>query len=127
MGRNPKNPKPQSGIPGLIWRQRGGGGSWVVCLNVPIAMRGRVVSSTGKPLTRLERSTGTDSLSLAKKLYADVMSGLRAELEDRAGGGLETPLASATRAIANRYVTATSEQTISELDAFRHESLMGLA
>ena len=124
MGRNSKNPKPQSGIPGLIWRQRGGGGSWVVCLNVPIAMRGRVVSSTGKPLTRLERSTGTDSLSLAKKLYADVMSGLRAELDDRAGGGLETPLASATRAIANRYVTATSEQTISELDAFRHESLM---
>ena len=70
MGRPSLMPKPQSGIPGLIWRQRGGGGSWVVCLNVPTSMRGRVVSSTGKPLTRLERSTGTDSLSLAKKLYA---------------------------------------------------------
>ena len=122
MGRNSKNPKPQSGIPGLIWRQRGSGGSWVVSLNVPIAMRGRVVSSTGKPLTRLERSTGTDSLSLAKKRYADVMSFLRAELEDRAGGVVEAPVARARRAIANRYVAATADQTISELEAFKAES-----
>ena len=69
MGRKSLQEIPQSGIPGLVWRQRGPKGSWVVSLNVPRALKGRTVNSVGKPLTRLERSTGTRLRSQAKRLY----------------------------------------------------------
>jgi len=103
MGRKSKGAKPQSGIPGLLWRRRGNSGSWVVSLNVPTELRGRIVSSTGKPLTRLERSTKTDSLTLAKKHYAEVMTDLRSELEEKAGRNLETPIERTKRWVAQAY------------------------
>lgn len=78
--------KPQSGVPGLNWRQRGkqgDGGSWVVSLAVPKPLQSLVVNKVGRPLTRLERSTGTDSLKRAKQSYPAVMSQLRQELAQR--------------------------------------------
>ena len=75
--------KPQSGLPGLLWRQRGGGGCWVVSLAVPRHLQSRVVNRAGKPLTRLERTTGTDSLKPAKELYPGLLSELKQELAER--------------------------------------------
>ena len=103
MGRKSKGSKPQSGIPGLLWRQRGNSGSWVVSLNVPTELRERLVSSTGKPLARLERSTQTDSLAHAKKRYPEVMAALRGELEEKAGRNLETPVDRIKRWVALTY------------------------
>lgn len=67
-------------------------------------LRDRVVNRQGKPLTRLERSTGTDSLKLAKELYPKLMSQLRQELAERAGSALlETKEDAALRVFAGIY------------------------
>lgn len=101
------NAKPQSGLPGLIWRQRGkqgDGGTWVVSLAVPKALQSRVVNRAGKPLTRLERTTGTDSLKRAKELYPAVMSQLRQELANRAGATLmESKQDASLRVVGDLY------------------------
>ena len=125
MGRKPKEPKPQSGIPGLLWRQRGEkGGVWVVSLGVPKDMQQRVVNRNGKPLTRLERSLGTDSLSKAKHLYPAAMSGLKQELADRAGVALESPAETMKRAVANSYVGMTALTTTQESEAKNEAKLI---
>jgi len=121
MGRKSNGAKPQSGIPGLLWRQRGNSGSWVVSLSVPTELRGRIVSSTGKPLTRLERSTKTDSLSLAKRRYSEVMAGLKGELEDKVGRSLETGVERAKRAVASAYIQQTSDQYLNQINQIRTE------
>jgi integrase len=121
MGRQSRGTKPQSGIPGLLWRQRDNSGSWVVSLNVPTELRGRIVSSTGKPLTRLERSTKTDSLAIAKKRYAKVMAALRGELEAKAGRNIETGVDRARRAIASAYVQQTSDHYLDAINKIKTE------
>lgn len=68
---------PRSGLTGLRWRQRGGGGTWVVSLAVPKQFRDPVVNRAGNALTRLERPTGTDSLKQVKELDPKLMSQLR--------------------------------------------------
>lgn len=95
--------KPQSGLPGLLWRQRGNGGCWIVSLAVPRHLQSRVVNRAGKPLTRLERTTGTDSLKLAKELYAGLLSGLKQELASRAGSLLESKEVSSKRLVGELY------------------------
>ncbi|WP_246833859.1 tyrosine-type recombinase/integrase [Synechococcus sp. CB0101] len=95
--------KPQSGLPGLLWRQRGNGGSWVVSLAVPRHLQPRVVNRSGKPLTRLERTTGTDSLKLAKELYPGLLSELKQELAERAGSLLETKEMASRRLVGELY------------------------
>ena len=57
---------------------------------VPRHLQPRVVNRSGKPLTRLERTTGTDSLKLAKELYPGLLSELKQELAERAGSLLES-------------------------------------
>lgn len=120
---NPSNERRRSGLPGLRWRQRGSGGTWVVSLAVPMALRGRVVNSKGKPLARLERSTGTDSLKLAKELYPKLMSQLRQELAERAGTALlETKQDASLRVVGNLYRRMASPEALAQ-----HESSLDKA
>jgi hypothetical protein len=76
----------------------------VVSLAVPLSLRDRVVNRAGKALTRLERSTGTDSLKRAKELYPGLMSQLRQELAQRSGAALlETKQAASLRVVGGVY------------------------
>ena len=115
------NAKPQSGLPGLIWRQRGkqgDGGSWVVSLAVPKPLQSRVVNRAGKALTRLERTTGTDSLKLAKELYPAVMSKLRQELAERAGATLlESKQDASLRVVAGMYERLAAPEALAQHEA----------
>jgi integrase len=106
---------PRSGLPGLRWRQRGGGGTWVVSLAVPKQFRDRVVNRAGNPLTRLERSTGTDSLKQAKELYPKLMSQLRQELAERAGTALlESKQDAALRVVGGVYESSAAPEAIAQ-------------
>lgn len=109
--------KPQSGLPGLLWRQRGNGGSWVVSLAVPRHLQPRVVNRSGKPLTRLERTTGTDSLKLAKELYPGLLSELKQELAERAGSLLESKEAASRRLVGGLYQGLASANAASQHEA----------
>jgi integrase len=115
------NAKPQSGLPGLIWRQRGkqgDGGSWVVSLAVPKPLQSRVVNRAGKALTRLERTTGTDSLKQAKELYPAVMSQLRQELAERAGATLlESKQDASLRVVAGMYERLAAPEALAQHEA----------
>jgi len=116
----PSNEPRHSGLPGLRWRQRGNGGTWVVSLAVPTALRDRVVNSKGKSLTRLERSTGTDSLKLAKERYPKLMTQLRQELAERAGTALmESKQDASLRVVAKLYSRLASPDALAQ-----HESSM---
>ena len=84
----PKNALPKSGLPGLVYRRRGNGGSWIVVVFVPTHLHSLLVNSKGKPLTRLERSTGTSDLKLAKARYAEIRTALQREIEQRSGSPL---------------------------------------
>ena len=109
---------PRSGLPGLRWRQRGGGGTWVVSLAVPKPLRDRVVNRAGKALTRLERSTGTDSLKQAKEHYPAVMSQLRQELAARAGSALlESKQDASLRVVAGVYESLAAPEAIAQHSA----------
>ena len=69
-----------SGIQNLIWRKNRSSGSWVVTLNVPKELQSRLPSKTGTPVKRLQQSTGTDSLALAKKRFPQIMADLQKRL-----------------------------------------------
>ena len=84
----PKNALPKSDLPGLVYRRRGNGGSWIVVVFVPTHLRSLLVNSKGKPLARLERSTGTSDLKLAKARYAEIRTALQREIEQRSGSPL---------------------------------------
>lgn len=93
----PKNTLPQSGVPGLVYRRRGNGGSWIVVVFVAKHLRPLITNGNGKPLARLERSTGTSDLKLAKACYAEIRSALEQEIQVRSGS-LSAPAADATQA-----------------------------
>ena len=115
--------KPQSGLPGLLWRQRGGGGCWVVSLAVPRELQPRVVNRAGKPLARLERTTGTDSLKLAKELYPRLLSELKQELAERSAT-LEPRVIATQRVIGEiyqRYSGPAKREYFEEADLFTKE------
>ena len=97
-------------MPGLLWRARSNGGSWVCSLSVPTELRERVVNTKGKPLTRLERSTKTDSLALAKRRYPEVMSALKAGLADQAAVRTETAAEKANRDICLLYTSDAADE-----------------
>ena len=86
---------PQSGVPGLIYRRRGNGGSWIVVVYVARPLRPLITNDNGKPLARLERSTGSSDLKLAKARYAEIRSALVQEIKVRSGS-LPAPAADAT-------------------------------
>ena len=49
-------------------------------LNVPKELQSRLPTKTGKPVKRLQQSTGTDSLALAKKRFPQIMADLQKRL-----------------------------------------------
>ena len=49
-------------------------------LNVPKELQSRLPSKTGTPVKRLQQSTGTDSLALAKKRFPQIMADLQKRL-----------------------------------------------
>ena len=49
-------------------------------LNVPKELQSRLPSRTGTPVKRLQQSTGTDSLALAKKRFPQIMANLQKRL-----------------------------------------------
>ena len=49
-------------------------------LNVPKELQSRLPTKTGKPVKRLQQSTGTDSLALAKKRFPQIMANLQKRL-----------------------------------------------
>ena len=81
----------KSGIPNLIWRTNRSSGSWVVTLNVPKELQIRLPSRTGKPTKRLQQSTGTDSLALARKRFPRIMADLQRRLLEASAANSESP------------------------------------
>ncbi|MBV2350292.1 hypothetical protein KUL97_01070 [Synechococcus sp. HK05] len=67
-------------------------------------MQHRVVNRAGKPLTRFERTTDTDSLKLAKELYPGVLIELNQELAERSGSILATKEAASQRLVSSKSV-----------------------
>jgi hypothetical protein len=77
-----------------------------------------VVNREGKALTRLERSTGTDSLKQAKEIYPAVMSQLRQELAARAGSALlESKQDASLRVVAGVYESLAAPEAIAQHNA----------
>lgn len=52
---------------------------------VPKHLRPLITNSNGKPLARIERSTSTSDLKLAKARYAEIRSSLEQEIQQRCG------------------------------------------
>lgn len=48
-----------------------------------LSVRPLITNSTGKPLARLERLTGTSNLKLAKARYAQIRCGLEQDIQER--------------------------------------------
>ncbi|MDB4616497.1 hypothetical protein OAE23_00150 [Synechococcus sp. AH-551-E11] len=69
-----------SGIRNLIWRKNRISGSWVVTLNIPKELQSCLPTKTDKLVKPLQRSTGTDSLALAKKRFPAIMADLQKQL-----------------------------------------------
>jgi hypothetical protein len=57
---------------------------WVVSLPVPTSLRATLRNTRGKPLTRLERSTGERDEARAIRAYPRVLQELEAELRQKA-------------------------------------------
>ena len=72
---------PQSGLPGLRFRRDTQ--MWVVGLPVPTSLRATLRNTRGKPLTRLERSTGERDEARARRAYPRVLQELEAELRQK--------------------------------------------
>jgi len=72
---------PQSGLPGLRFRRDTQ--MWVVGLPVPTSLRATLRNTRGKPLTRLERSTGERDEARARRAYTRVLQELEAELRHK--------------------------------------------
>ena len=107
----PSDPKKKSGLPGLTWRQgRGVDGTWVVVVSVPKEHQNKVANAKGNPLGRLQRSTGTSSLRLAKQRFPQIHAALKAELAERiAGSSLESREEILRRGIASEYQRITGQ------------------
>ena len=72
---------PQSGLPGLRFRRDTQ--MWVVGIPVPTSLRATLRNTRGKPLTRLERSTGERDEARARRAYPRVLQELEAELRQK--------------------------------------------
>ena len=72
---------PQSGLPGLRFRRDTQ--MWVVGLPVPTNLRATIKNTRGKPLRRLERSTGERDEARARRAYPRVLQELEAELRQK--------------------------------------------
>ena len=94
----------KSGIPNLIWRTNRSSGSWVVTLNVPKELQARLPSRTGKPTKRLQQSTGTDSLALARKRFPQIMADLQRRLLEASVANTESPDERMRRELGVLYV-----------------------
>ena len=83
------NDLPQSGLPGLRFRRDTQ--MWVVSLPVPTSLRATLKNRQGKPLTRLERSTGERDEARARRAYPKFLAELEAELHQRTrAAGIDT-------------------------------------
>ena len=60
-------------------------------LNVPKELQTRLPSRTGKPTKRLQQSTGTDSLALARKRFPRIMADLQRRLLQASAANPESP------------------------------------
>jgi len=98
------NDLPQSGLPGLRYRRDTG--MWVVGLPVPTSLRATLRNSQGKPLTRLERSTGERDEARARRAYPTVLQALEADLRNRSSeaGASTTMQEAVTSAIGRLYL-----------------------
>ena len=100
----------KSGIPNLIWRTNRSSGSWVVTLNVPKELQTRLPSRTGKPTKRLQQSTGTDSLALARKRFPRIMADLQKRLLGAVAANPESPDERMRRELGVLYVQTADNQ-----------------
>ena len=82
------NGKKLSGVPGLIWRPSGGGGSWVVLVHVPAELKGKVCNSKGKPLSKVIKTTGTADLAEANRVMPRIRMEILEGMHRQAGGEL---------------------------------------
>ena len=103
---------PDSGIPGLIARRSSSTLVWVVNVTVPVALRPVIRTSSGKPLTRVTRSTGTGDLSKAKKLYPRIKSGIEQWLSEISVGCIEPPEVRIKRELGEFYSALMSPAAI---------------
>ena len=116
---------PKSGIKGFLWKENRSSGSWVVVLNGTKELEPRIVSKKGTPTRRLEQSTGTDSLVLARKRFPRIMSGLQQPLEEASGLFRETADERLKRSIASQYLTALEKpERVQQLGGFIEQALL---
>ena len=104
------NDLPQSGLPGLRFRRDTQ--MWVVSLPVPTSLRATLKNTRGKPLTRLERSTGERDEGRARRAYPKLLAELEAELQQKSkDAGLNTTIQEAVeRAIGQIYEEVVSDE-----------------
>jgi integrase len=78
---------------------------WVVSLSVPTSLRATLRNSQGKPLTRLERSTGERDEARARRAYPKLLAELEGELLQKSrDAGVETTIQAAVeRAVGKIY------------------------
>ncbi|MEB3184450.1 MAG: site-specific integrase [Cyanobacteriota bacterium] len=79
--------------------------TWVVSLAVPTSLRGAIRNGRGRPLTRLERSTGERDEAKARRAYPRVLEELESELREKGSqAGLRTSMQEAvTTAVGRIY------------------------
>ena len=73
-------------------------------LNVPKELQARLPSSTGKPTKRLQQTTGTDSLALARKRFPRIMADLQRRLLEASEANPESPDERMRRELGVLYV-----------------------
>lgn len=99
-------------MPGLIARRVGDGIVWVVNVTVPTQLRPLVRTRSGKPLTRISRSTGTSDLNKARKLYPRIKAGIEQWLAEIALGYGETPEQKIKRELGQFYSAMLSPAAV---------------
>jgi integrase len=101
---------------------------WVVSLSVPTSLRATLRNRQGKPLTRLERSTGERDEARARRAYPKLLAELEGELLQKSrDAGVEMTIHSAVeRAIGKTYQEvvddAKSLSTVTELGRYLQTS-----
>lgn len=124
------NDLPQSGLPGLRYRRDTG--MWVVGLPVPTSLRATLRNSQGKPLTRLERSTGERDEARARRAYPTVLQALEADLRKKSSeAGASTTMQEAVtsavgrlylKVMANPHLLQTATEATQSLDSDQSRS-----
>jgi integrase len=112
---------PQSGMPGLRFRRDTQ--TWVVNLPVPTHLRGITKNVNGRPLTRLERTTGERDLERAKRAYPAIYAALQAELLERS---LELGAQESRQEAVSRVVGQLYEAIVTDPDRLQHATQMAV-